>query len=82
MFLQGTDCNSRAQAVNLSSTAQVKKGTRNTRNTDVAWYLGTERSPLTLFAGLQRSVTTALRPDSQDEVGSRDLDEKNTESKV
>lgn len=29
-----------------------------------------------LLAGLQRRVTTALRPDSQDDVGSSDLEEK------
>ena len=36
-------------------------------------YLGTDSSPLVLLSGLQRSVNTALRPDSQDEVASRDL---------
>lgn len=45
------------------------------------WYLGTERSPLMLLAGLQRRVTTALRPDSQDEVGSRDLGRNKTKKK-
>lgn len=45
------------------------------------WYLGTESSPLVLFSGLQRSVTTALRPDSQDEVASKDLTDKYAESK-
>lgn len=44
-------------------------------------HLGTDRSPLVLFAGLQRSFTTALRPDWQDEVASRDLNSKMTEIK-
>lgn len=43
--------------------------------------LGTESSPLLLFSGLQRSVTTVLRPDSQDEVVSKDLTEKQEKKK-
>ncbi len=39
-------------------------------------YLGTERSPFVLFAGLQRSFTTVLRPESHDEVASKDLTNK------
>lgn len=38
------------------------------------WYLGTDRSPLVLFPGLQRSVTTVLRPAGHDDVASRDLE--------
>lgn len=43
------------------------------------WYLGTNRSPLVLFSGLQRSVTTVLRPAGHDEVASRDLNSTFTE---
>lgn len=45
-------------------------------------YLGTDRSPLALFSGLQRSVTTVLRPDGQDDVASRDLNSKFPEFKT
>lgn len=41
-------------------------------------YLGTDRSPLGLFSGLQRSVTTVLRPDGQDDITSSDLNGKFT----
>lgn len=41
-------------------------------------YLGTDRSPLVLFSGLQRSVTTVLRPDGQDDIASSDLNGKFT----
>lgn len=43
------------------------------------WYLGTDKSPLVLFSGLQRSVTTVLRPDGHDDVASRDLNSAFTE---
>lgn len=36
-------------------------------------YLGTDSSPLVLFSGLQRSVTTVLRPAGHEDVASRDL---------
>lgn len=42
-------------------------------------YLGTDRSPVMLFSGSQRSVTTVLRPDGHDDVASRDLNSTFTE---
>ena len=80
MFLQGTGCNGQAQAVRSTSasTTQINRFVMWYETGDwgkwQTWeYLGTERSPFVLFTGLQRSVTTALRPKTQDEVSSKDL---------
>lgn len=57
-----------------SDSLTLMRGSR--RKLAEAAYLGTDRSPLALLSGLQRSVTTVLRPAGQDDVASRDLNGK------